>query len=480
MSPLRRQDGVAVVTAIILMAVMLVMGAAMLSLVDTQTEQTSKERSAEKSYNLAEATLNSAAFLLARNWPQTVVGGSCDSQTLTGTLAQPAVGAPATLSTQVQRLLAQTYEGDAASSSRWWLTICDWAQTQYSSWDRSLLNGPGFDTSLQTSPTAQPRKLWVRAESLVAGRRRAVAGLVQAGQVPIFPRGYSVVTGKIGADLANAVSGVLAGDLVASLLGTHPVYEGGVVGLRCSLLDQDQILADSSLLGCLSGLFTAVNALSRPVSSLLNGTEYVTYQADTLIGDDKIASLRQQAETSCTYYASSSCTGSTVASGDSCKVTSATANKVVFIEQIGDGSGYCVLNTSASSNPNPAARALVIGSGGVRVTGGGRFTGVIYALRRKKATAGGADVRIQNNSKVRGAVFIDDNAALTPKHGEILVEPAAVSCLLNLCNVLNTLLGSLNGSLPAVEYDESAVRGVSDFDNSSLVAGTFRSVSPSH
>ena len=109
----------------------------------------------------------------------------------------------------------------------------------------------------------------------------------------------------------------------------------------------------------------------------------------------------------------------------------------------------------------PSAAALVIGSGGVRVTGGGRFDGVIYALRREKATAGGADVRIQDGSTVRGAVFIDDNESLAPKHGEILVEPAGCTVL---CDVLSSLLGSLNGSLPAVEYDESVVRGVSNFD----------------
>lgn len=473
---LRRQEGVAVVTAIVLMTIMLVMGATMLALVDAQSEQTSQQRSTESSFDLAEATLSATEFLLAHNWPQTVTGGSCDSQTVSGTLTEPADGAPATLSTQVQRLLAQTYEGAASSSSRWWVTVCDWAQTQYSSWDKSLLNGPGYDTSLQSSPAAQPRKLWVRAESLVAGRHRAVVGLVQTGQVPIFPLGYSVVTGSMGVELANTVSDVLAGDLVGPLLNTHPVFEGGVVGLRCSLLDQDQLLADSELLGCLSGLFTTVNALSMPVSSLLNGTEYVHFESDSLLGDDEIASLRRQAETTCTYYALSSCQASSIDSGASCGVSTATAGKVVFIEQVGDGSGYCVLDTSS----NPSAAALVIGSGGVRITGGGRFTGVIYALRRKQATVGGADVRIQDGSKVRGGVFVDDNRSLTPKHGEVVVEPPQCGLGLLLCGVLDSLLSSLDGSLPAVKYDEDAVRGVSTFDNSSLVTGTFRSVTPSH
>lgn len=138
MASFRRQEGVAVVTAIVLMAIMLVMGATMLALVDAQTQQTSEQRSAESSFDLAEATLSAGEFLLAHNWPQAVTGGSCDSQTISGTLAEPADSAPATLTTQVQRLLAQTYDGAAPSSSRWWVTVCDWAQTQYSSWDKSL------------------------------------------------------------------------------------------------------------------------------------------------------------------------------------------------------------------------------------------------------------------------------------------------------------------------------------------------------
>jgi hypothetical protein len=81
---------------------------------------------------------------------------------------------------------------------------------------------------------------------------------------------------------------------------------------------------------------------------------------------------------------------------------------------------------------------------------------------------------------VRGGVFVDDNQSLTPKHGEVVVEPPQCGLGSLLCGVLDSLLSSLDGSLPAVEYDEDAVRGVSTFDNSSLVTGTFRSVTPSH
>ena len=80
MSRLRNEQGIALATTIILVAVMLVMGAAILEVVNTQAQQTSKDRAGESAFNLAEATLNSEAFLLGRNWPQASVGGTLRRQ----------------------------------------------------------------------------------------------------------------------------------------------------------------------------------------------------------------------------------------------------------------------------------------------------------------------------------------------------------------------------------------------------------------
>ena len=63
------EGGWALVTAIILMAVMLATGVAMASFTDTQTQMSGKMRTRETAFNLAEAALNAQVFSLASEWP---------------------------------------------------------------------------------------------------------------------------------------------------------------------------------------------------------------------------------------------------------------------------------------------------------------------------------------------------------------------------------------------------------------------------
>jgi len=173
---------------------------------------------------------------------------------------------------------------------------------------------------------------------------------------------------------------------------------------------------------------------------------------------------------------------------------------VIFIEQVGDdGTGSCILNTTG----NPSAKALIVGSGGVRVCSnakcassptGGTFTGVIHTLRGKALAGDVADVRISNGSRVDGAVFADDNSALGAKrHGQVRVivpPPTCAGMIVNvlLCNLLGLvsflgvdatpLLPQLSPYLPAITYNAAVVSAVTTFNDSAIVAGTFRQVAP--
>ena len=511
LSRLRNEQGIALVTTIVLTAVMLVLGTAILGVVITQANQTSRERVGEAAFNLAEATLNAQAFLLGRNWPQASVSGTCGANTLTGTLAQPGASASPPLRDQVQSILAQTYDGSGnPSDSRWWVTAC--AEGGRDAWDASLLNGPAFDPG---AGGAGPRRMWVRAEALVNGHRRAVVGLVQAGKQPVFPANLAVVTGRVGGDLRTTANqpleGQVAGPLLTSLIGGGPKIIDGSVGLRCSLLDQ------SLLPTCLNGIYKATSMTT--VAPLLQGNDYVDFRSDQTISPEHVAQLRQQAKADGTYYANTSATAGGVANGASC-LPAGSAGKVIFIEQVGDGTGHCVLNTSG----NPSARALVVGSGGVRVcpnatcasaSGGGTFSGVIYALHRRAPLQNNwADVRVEGGAKVVGGVFVDDNAALSGSHQRGFVEiipprvdigqaiatlPVCQNLLTRyLCSLTSVLTGPLDGvlstlgisagelvaamlpqinpHLPAIAYHQATVNAVTTFGDSAVVPGTFRQV----
>lgn len=522
MSRLRTEDGIALVTTIILTSVMLIMGWAILGLVVTQTGQTSTERRGESAFNLAEATLNANAFLLGRSWPQTPVAGTCGNNELTDNL-DPTQAATTPLAQQIKSILTQTYDGSGTpTASNWWVMAC--AEGGRDSWDDSLRNGLSYDTAPNT---LGPRRMWVRAEAHVNGRKRAVVGLVQAAHQPTFPANLAVVTGALGADVRStanqALTGSIVGPLLTNLLGGSGKPIAGKVGLRCSLLD------NTAVLGCLSGLYKATSLTT--LSSLLHANDYVDFPSDKAVSPLNVAQLRQQAITTGTYFAN-------VAVGASCLPAGSTG-KVVFIEQVGNGTGSCVLNTASGAQ----AAALVVGSGGVRVTragdgscpagavttttGPGTFRGIIYALHDKAIAANpttnpnGVDVRIECGSRVFGAVFADDNPKLgAAKHGQVEVVPPPIDLTtiisnLPLCqglaggivcapvlaiaggpvdavvNLLATLgvnattlaaaiVPQLNQSLPAVTYNNTIVKAVTTFGDSGVVNGTFREVRPIH
>ena len=511
MSRLRCERGIALVTTIVLLAVMLVMGTAILGVVITQANQTTKERRGEAAFNLAEAALNAEAFLLGRNWPKTAVAGTCAANTLTGTLATPPSTPSPTLAQQVQSILAQTYNGSGSpSASQWWVSAC--AEGGRDSWDASLLNGPAHDSA---APGGGPRRMWVRAEALVDGYKRAVVGLVQAGQAPVFPSKLGVVTGKLGADIRTTANQAVTGDVVAPLLthligGSGNIIDGGV-GLRCSLLDQ------TLLPTCLNGIYKATSMTT--VAPLLQANDYVDFRSDTTISAEHIAQLRQEAKTSGRYFANTRAAVGGVAAGASCLPTGS-AGKVIFIEQVGDGTEHCILNTIG----NPSAKAVVVGAGGIRVcsnatcasaSSGGTFTGVLYALHRKAPlTNNWADIRIEGGSKVVGGVFVDDDPALPGSHKrgfvEVIPPPLSISAAIaslpvcqnlltralcsltsvltgTLDNVISTLgitpatlasalLPQLQANLPALTYDAATVNSVTTLGDSAVVPGTFRQV----
>lgn len=540
MSRLRTEQGFALATTIIMMAVMLLMGSAILEIVVTQARTTTSERAGESAFTVAEATLNAEAFLLGRSWPTSssqmpfpaAASSPCSAQTMTGNLTTPAN--TSSLQNQVQSILAQTYGSDSnASTARWWVTACESGGRD--AWDASLLNGNAYDTSLAANPTPQPRRMWVRAEAKVDGHTRSVVGLVQAGQQAVFPPNLAVATGIVGADLTTTtgqlLTGNVAGPLVSSVVGGSGKPYQGNIGLRCSLLDQ------TALLGCLSGLYKLTSMTT--VAPLLQGNNYVDMSGNQAVSTEQVALLRQEAKASGTYYANTSPSVGGVANGASCLPSSPSpAGKVIFIEQVGDGTGSCLLNTAGGTQ----AGAVVVGSGGVRVvrsmaaaapnacpasaavptTGDGTFNGVIYTLRGRRLAGDAADIRIECGSKVYGGVFADDNPALgSHAHGKVEIVPPQINmttvlnqitsnlalCQLPIvgpltCNLTNLLGGTLDGvmatlgispaslaaaivpqlnpALPGVTYDASKVSAVTTFGDSGLVTGTFRQVANLH
>jgi len=69
MARARNEDGVVLVSAIILLVVILAMGLALLLFGDNQQRASAREQASETAFNLAEAALNAQVGQLSSRWP---------------------------------------------------------------------------------------------------------------------------------------------------------------------------------------------------------------------------------------------------------------------------------------------------------------------------------------------------------------------------------------------------------------------------
>jgi hypothetical protein len=460
----RRDDGSALLTALLATLIMLMLGLALLSTVDVQAQESGKERVRDQSFNLAEAALNNEAFILGRSWP----GSAATAPTTAATCgagaawfgatvgAAPTAGSPAA---PVQATLNQAYTDPAYTSATWRLTVCD-DDPSSTVWNDALLSGANWDVNHND-------QVWVRAEATVLGRTRVLVGLVRGLKTAALDPRYGAVAGSIGDDLGTTVdtlsnsgsNGGVLGGVLSGLINDQPTVapdpsvpaatqKTGVTGVRCGLADLSGSAAGLAL--CTTGTIAGVGAGVPVVGSIL-GTYGVENFPSVIASNNAIAQLRDQAKASGTYTAVSAGTapraaGSVINASDrlpsgpiaTCQITgSPDANSVAFIEQVGAGTPgtlggagdqYCSVDVSTAKT----WKALVIGSGRVVLRGDNTtsastnraknsFNGVVYALNLQRLTALGDDVslmkpgrelvRLDQGAHVHGAVIADGRSS---------------------------------------------------------------------
>ncbi len=446
--------GSALMTALLSTLVMLALGLALLAIVDTQASQSATERTRDRGFNFSESVLTSEAFVLGRNWPAAKATSGSGTMTAPVEMAcsNPVSAIAATLGTapptgsaaaRLQPNLEATYSGTAYAGATWQVNLCD-----------DTGGSPVWNNATLTNGTVNWDKndnqlMWVRAQSKVNGRTRAVAGLVKVRTESVFNSKYGLVTGGMTDDLGSSINSLSAnalGGVLGPLLGTTPTVapdpsatttppSSGVTGLRCGAADISLIPAST----CLAGTIGAAGALPVINSLLTNGT-VEQFPTTSTTSQANIDQLRSQAVNTSTYYTSSS-GGSTPASAPACTFTTNSGTRgpdtVVFIEKVGTGDQYCVVDVSSGVK----WKALVIGSGRVILRGNNTktgtpgfttldapqvntFTGVVYALNRQRlptgegglglgdaAAPGREVVRIENGAHVKGGVNADGRSA---------------------------------------------------------------------
>lgn len=347
---LRSEEGVTIVVAIMLMTLMLMIGLASYAYVDVQQRQSSVERLGESAFNLTEGALNTQAFILSRRWPGLTPQPQC-------TNAGGGAGCP-----DNARLMASFTGPDYASGSSWSTTVRDDGTTPQEFYDAAAVNlQPNYDANAN-------KRLWVRSEGIVAGRRRTLAALVQIEtRSEEFPR-KTIIAGRFSTS-NNGNKTIVETNSTAT--SPHEVL------LRC---------ADVTVPTCAKYR----NDGSRPqVNGTVLGGQFVGKPA---LDPATVERLKARAEADGTYFPAGQC-------------PSGLAGAVIFVEN-----ANCSYTGNATINSAAAPGVVIFRDGKLSLGGTTNFHGVIYMLNQ--ADSAEDLVTLGGNTRVDGGIFVDGQGGI--------------------------------------------------------------------
>ena len=471
-----QEGGWVLIPAVILMTLLLGLGLATLSIVDTQTSASAQERADSVSFTTAEGIARSAALVLgsSEHWQGSASRTRAGSTASCGSAAQTYTdSADNKFGRALRDVVAQGYGDDAGA---WKVNICRVAAVD-EAWDDGHLSRDAF------AATTDPLRdlLWVRAQTSRLGADRAVTLKVRATRVPLpLPTANAVITGSLGTSDVRSTTGTLlsTGD---SLLG----IVGGLLNDGDSLIEDDaaKLAVRCGLLHVLSGQICLTGTLAQvagtvdmlglsPLNDILGTNRFTQESAHSVATAEQLEGWKAEAESTGTYVANR-------AAGGECFSPADQAGKVVWIDVVGDGTNRCEVTSTRR------AKVLVVRRGRVRVTG--NFTGVLYVANREndatEANPFGTphvgsppreSVLIANGGHVRGAVFVDGS-------GTTQITLPNVNCgLLGLNCILGSVLNLL-GLMPdytAITRDTSVIAAASPTtaSGSAMVPGGFSQV----
>lgn len=344
------EEGNVLVIAVVMVALMLVLGTAAMSTVDTQTDVTKRDRQHESSFNLVEGVLNAQTFVLGR-----LGTGNAGNQfpvQCASTLSATLCPSPE----QLGRTYANAVQNDYDGTMTWW--------TQVRDNPNGVLYSPAAVGAAPRYDANGDNRLWVTASATVRGRMRTVVALIAVENRPITFPNYAMVGGY----------------LETSNNGNHALIDStGSLGIavRCSLPPQSD---------CLDYSLKKGGQLSPPGAYALN------YAPPSAIGADQLTDLEDFAKALGTYHTS-------------CP-SSSPSGAVVVIE-----SGNCSWTGNSCCNSASQPGLLIMKCGSVYFGGTVNFHGIVYVANKNPTTSAscssGVVVTTQGNGMITGGVLVD-------------------------------------------------------------------------
>jgi hypothetical protein len=350
-----RQDGSALVTAMLIMALCLIVGLTVMATVDAQQSQSRGERERESSFALSEGALSAQIFMLSTEWPAnpslarpvctqatTAVQDCPDPTTLVKGFTGADYDAGLEWSTEVH---------DNASAA-----AADAPKDQFYN-DAVVRSRPGWDSN-------RDGLIWLRAQARIRGRLRTLVALVRAERLDtLFPR--NVIT-------ANRLSVTNQGN--KTMVETN----GSYLILRCGDGAGGQLPASSC------------QDWGRDVHVGPNATVNVVPNQRPGLSPETVERMREFAKANNTYHASG-CPN--------------LAGEIVFLE-----SANCTYTGNSEWNTATVPGVLIIGSGVLTLSGGTTYHGVVYHVNGSDNVGPqltGTVLTLHGNGCVDGAIVVD-------------------------------------------------------------------------
>jgi len=401
------ERGWAVVTAIMVMALMLSLGLAALAQVDSQQKQSGVERVRESSFNLGESALESQVFLLSRTWPASAPGFP---QWCASTVAAAGCPSAATLS-------ASLTNADYSSGFSWVTSVRDnggsskefytpAVDTQACTDAAGAVIGPGPCTWDANGDG----EMWVRAQANVGRNSGVVVGVTP---VTTGPRNRRTIVTRVKIEQRSVVfpKSVLIAGRFSARGGPKPFVQlnGATLGLRCT---STNIPNGSKTDPCLTT--TKAGQIQGP------GTVQAPYPSpEHLLSPQQMDDLESTAKASGTYCGPDQANSAFCNAGCPRNPT----GKVVFVE----GGANCSYTGNRTVNSLAAPGIYVSRDGTLEFSGTVDYYGAIYMYNAQNSTA--ADVLdLGSSTTLTGAAFIDGNAGFeVHSNTRLIYNPNAVS-----------------------------------------------------
>jgi hypothetical protein len=364
---MQSERGTAIVMAIVLMTMMLAVGLAAFSFVDTQQAESVRERQRESSFNLAEAALNSQSFVLSRRW----AGAPSSYATSTPTCSN---GAGVAVQCPDPAQLAAAYNSpDYAVGSIWRTTVYDdrdlAANSESPFYDAAIIeakNATGGDLTPHWDANGNER-VWVKAETVVRGRERTLVALVQVQENVEFLPKRVILAGQF--ELTPNGNGVYI-KTNPDATSQHPVT------LRCNLSSPD----------CAEFTPDKKNPQLDPPGAI-TGQEFVGKDA---LEDDVKDRLKERAIADGKFF------------DGVCPTDEQLTGKVVWVQGCADGS-YTKNNVW---NAPGSSGILIWADGFLELGGKSDFWGIVYHLNNDDSSDNDV-LRLRGGLTIHGGAFVD-------------------------------------------------------------------------